>query len=78
MASWMFDIVVQIYVFDHAELIGTGYRAVRCTSTPRTMPTTWSIATSRCNSAPWHLGVQIYVFNHAELIGTILNYLPYI
>ena len=43
----------QIYVFNNAELIGTGYRTDRCTSTPTTMPTSWSTATSRC-SAPWH------------------------
>ena len=44
------DFGVQIYVFDPALLIGTGFRTVGCTSTP----TTGSRATSKCNSAPWH------------------------
>ena len=60
------DFGVQIYVFDPALLIGTGFRTVRCTPTPTTMSTTWSTATSRCNSAPWHhrrlIFVSTYIF----------------
>jgi len=65
-ASWH-DLDVQLYVFDHADLIGTGYITVRCTPTPRTIPTTWSRATSRCNSAPWHCRSLILVARYMFL-----------
>ena len=45
----MVDLGVQIYVFDLAELIGTGFRTVSFAIAPTTMPTIGARATSRCN-----------------------------